>query len=200
MTTPSNKSNFGLMAGAIVVRVRLKGIFAADSALNEARLRRGFEAGFKSLLGTASAADAIRALFSPSDKVGLKINTIAGRDLSTRPEAALTLAGLLAENGPDLKNLVIWDRTNRELKEAGYRLNLVDKGPRVLGTDTSGFGYEPEIVSHLNIGSRFSTIQSRSTTAVISLALLKDHGTAGELAPYGWRGIEADHARPAPAA
>jgi len=167
------------MAGPIVVRVRLKGISAANSGLNEPRLRRGFEAGFKSLLGTNSAADAIRALFSPSDKVGLKINTIAGRSLSTRPEVSLALAGLLAENGPDLKNVLIWDRTNRELREAGYRLNLLDKGPKVLGTDTNGFGYDPEIVSHLNIGSRFSTIQSQSTTAVVSLALLKDHGTAG---------------------
>jgi uncharacterized protein (DUF362 family) len=167
------------MAASTVVRVRLKGITSADSGLNETRLRLGFEAGLKALLGTSSAADAVRTLFSASDRVGLKINTIAGRSLCTRPETALTLARLLAENGPDLRNIMIWDRSNRELKEAGYRLNLVDKGPKVLGTDTSGYGYDPEIVSHLNIGSRFSTIQSRSTTAVVSLALLKDHGTAG---------------------
>jgi len=167
------------MPASLVVKVKLKGILASGGALDGARLRRGFEAGFKALLGVVRPGDALGALFSSSDKVGLKINAISGRALSTRPEVSFALAGLLAEQGPAAKNIIIWDRTNRELKDAGYRLNMVEKGPRVFGTDSSDIGYDEDLVSHLSIGSRFSAIQSRLTNASISLAVLKDHGTAG---------------------
>lgn len=168
-----------MMPNPVVVIVKLKGLLSTASSLDERRLRRGFDAGLRTLLGTASASEAVRALFSPSDKVGLKINTIAGKSLGTRPAVSLSLAGLLAEGGLEPKNITIWDRTNRELRAAGYRLNLAGPGPKVCGTDSNGVGYDPDIMSHLNIGSRFSAIQSRLSTASISLAALKDHGTAG---------------------
>jgi uncharacterized protein (DUF362 family) len=167
------------MSAPLVVIVRLKGLLASGSSLDPDRLRRGFEAGFQALGGTDRAGDRLKSLFRSSEKVGLKINAIGGRRLSTRPEVSLALARLLAQNGLADKNIVIWDRTNRELTEAGYRLNLVGSGPRILGTDSAGFGYDPSIVSHLNIGSRFSMIQSDWVDASVSLALLKDHGTAG---------------------
>ncbi len=167
------------MAVSLVVFVRLKGILSAGQGLDETRLRTGFEAGFRALLGVERASDAVPAIFPASEKIGVKINTIGGRSISTRREVSLALAGLLAESRRGAKDIVIWDRTNRELQDAGYRLNLVAAGPKVLGTDSAGVGYETEIVSHLNIGSRFSTVLTRMVDASISLAILKDHGTAG---------------------
>jgi uncharacterized protein (DUF362 family) len=167
------------MSVSQVVFVRLKGILASGSAPDQDRLRRGFEAGFRALLGKERAADAIASVFPPSERIGVKINTIGGRSISTRREVSLALAGLLSETRRGARDIVIWDRTNRELQDAGYRLNLVGPGPKILGTDSAGLGYEPEIVSHLNIGSRFSTIQTRMIDASISLAILKDHGTTG---------------------
>jgi len=167
------------MAASLVVKVRLKGILGSGGGLDRLRLRRGFEAGFKALLAAGRPDEAVKAMFSPSDRVGFKINAIGGRELSTRPEVSMALAALLADGGPAEKNIVVWDRTNRELQEAGYRLNMAADGVRVFGTDSSGIGYDPDIVSHLSIGSRFSAIQSRLTGAQVSLAVLKDHGTAG---------------------
>lgn len=167
------------MPSSIVVSVRLKGILSSGPNLDEARLRRAFEAGFRAIFGTARAQDGLLSLFPPSEKVGIKINTIGGRALSTRREVSLALAGLLSDSRPNGKDVVIWDRTNRELQDAGYKLSLVGAGPKVLGTDSAGFGYDTDITSHLNIGSRFSTIQSRMVDSSISLALLKDHGMAG---------------------
>lgn len=167
------------MVGSLVVFVRLKGILSSGSALDQARLRRGFEAGFRALSGLSRALDGVRSLFSASERIGVKINTIGGRSMATRREVSLALADTLSESKSDAHNIVIWDRTNRELEDSGYRLNLVGPGPRIMGTDSAGAGYESEITDHLNIGSRFSTIQSRMTDASISLAVLKDHGTAG---------------------
>lgn len=167
------------MSVSLVVLVRLKGILSSGSTLDQPRLRRAFEAGFRALFGLSRAMEGVRSLFLASERIGVKINTIGGRSMATRREVSFALAESLTGSKAEAENIVIWDRTNRELEDAGYRLNLAGPGPRVLGTDSAGIGYEPDITSHLNIGSRFSTIQSRMVEASISLAVLKDHGTAG---------------------
>jgi uncharacterized protein (DUF362 family) len=121
----------------------------------------------------------LASLFARGERIGIKVNTIGGRKISTRPELSLSLAGLLIKNGQPDKNIVIWDRTNRELRDAGYSLSDSPTALKVFATDTSGAGYETEVFSHRNIGSLFSTIQSNFVTASISLAILKDHGLAG---------------------
>lgn len=135
--------------------------------------------GLCHLSGTPDVSESLMAVFSPEDRVGIKINTIAGRQLSTRPDFCLTLASLLGRAGVLENNIVIWDRTNRELREAGYSLSTSSNGPKILATDTVGFGYEEEIVAHRSIAGLFSTIQTRAVSASISLAILKDHGLAG---------------------
>jgi uncharacterized protein (DUF362 family) len=135
--------------------------------------------GFATLTGIPEAGEGLARLFARDDRIGIKINTIGGRTISTRPELSLTLAEVLAKNGWPERNIVIWDRTNRELRDAGYRLSDRSGGLKVFATDTAGAGYESEIFSHRNIGSLFSTIQTNFVTASISLAILKDHGLAG---------------------
>lgn len=111
-------------------------------------------------------------------RIGIKVNTIGGRKISTRPEIASALADTLIASRFPIKNIVIWDRTNRELKEAGYRLSLAGGDVRVYGTDSQGAGYRRDLSVHLSVGSLFSKIQD-SIEASISLAILKDHGLAG---------------------
>jgi uncharacterized protein (DUF362 family) len=118
-------------------------------------------------------------LFRPSDRLGIKVNTIGGRAISTRPAVALALARWLARNGLPEDNVFIWDRTNRELREAGYSTSAARGGIKVFGTDAGGVGYGPDLVAHLGVGSLFSKIQTELVTASISLAILKDHGLAG---------------------
>ncbi len=162
-----------------VVVVKGKGAVQEGGHLNQRRIAAIYEKGIKTLFGTTHAKEGLLSLFKRNDKVGIKINTIAGRKLSSRPETSFSLANFLVDCGLQKKNIIIWDRTNRELKEAGYRLNINHNDFRVFGTDTNGVGYESQLVSHLNIGSLFSSIQEQIITASISLAVLKDHGLAG---------------------
>jgi uncharacterized protein (DUF362 family) len=118
-------------------------------------------------------------LIKGARKVGIKINTLGGRSLSTRPEVALSLAKRIRDSGIPESDLLIWDRTCRELKDAGYRLSRNSGDIRIFGTDTPGVGYESDLVAHLSIGSRFSRIITSLTDVSVSLALLKDHGLAG---------------------
>jgi len=165
------------MDASRIVMIRAKGLPPGDAP--PGTIRRMVEAGIRILTGEGDPNAGLRRLFGPGDVVGIKINAIGGKLLSTRPDVSLPLASLLAEKAVKPGNVIVWDRTNRELKAAGYRLSSEGGRPRVFGTDTSGIGYGRELVVHRDIGSLFSSIQENYVTASISLAVLKDHGMAG---------------------
>ncbi len=161
-----------------VVIVSGKSLFLAGNEINEKTLTRMYSLGLSTLTDQPRLVDALHSFFPLKEKIGIKINTIGGKSISTRPTVALCLANLLSENS-NQENIIIWDRTNRELREAGYKLNWNRGGIRIFGTDTQGIGYGRNLISHLNIGSLFSSIQSDLISSSISLAILKDHGLAG---------------------
>jgi len=162
-----------------VVVIKGKGVVSSGADLDRKKISEMLSVGFRLLTGTREPGESLARLFARAERIGIKVNTIGGRKISTRPELSLSLAELLIKNGQPDRNIVIWDRTNRELREAGYGLSDRTNGLKVLATDTAGAGYETEIISHRNIGSLFSTIQTNFVTASISLAILKDHGLAG---------------------
>ena len=167
------------MARARVVVIRSEKAWTPAGDPDPAVVARMFARGFDLLEAGSDGRATAAALFRPDDRIGIKVNTIGGRAISTRPETALALAGWLSANGFPEKNLFIWDRTTRELRAAGYAPAAGRTGVRVFGTDADGVGYGPDLVSHRSVGSMFSKIQTELTTASISLATLKDHGMAG---------------------
>lgn len=168
------------MAASKVVIIRGRGVITPAGDIDPGKLAAMYERGMSLAAEDGAApADGPGRFIKREDRVGIKINTIGGKKISTRPEVALGLAGCLTARGIPGRNIAIWDRTNRELREAGFRLSAATNGLKIFGTDTEGAGYAPELVSHLSIGSLFSTIQTDFVTASISLAILKDHGLAG---------------------
>jgi uncharacterized protein (DUF362 family) len=167
------------MAGSIVVIIYGKGALPKHGQPDSRVVSRMYERGLEILTDQKNATSGARTVFSSSDRVGIKINAIAAPELTTPPEVSLPLARLLASSGLAERNIIIWDRTNRELRAAGYKLNSGSSGIKIFGTDTAGAGYTSEPLIHINIGSLFSTIQSDFVSASVSLAVLKDHGMAG---------------------
>lgn len=159
--------------------VKGKGVVSNSREFNQKKLQKMYLHGFYLLTGKKVPQEAISALFSKNDKIGIKINTIAGKKLSTLPSVSFPLAYLFIQGGIKPKNIIIWDRTNRELKQAGYNLNINQEGIQIYATDTQDIGYSNQPVSHLNIGSLFSNIQKNIISSSISLAILKDHGMSG---------------------
>jgi uncharacterized protein (DUF362 family) len=162
-----------------VIIVKGKGVIDSSGGVNQEKLVQMYKQGIRSLTGHVDMRDSLHQFFKGNDRVGIKINTISGKKLSSLPVTSLSLARLIAANGLSEENILIWDRTNRELKQAGYHLNMNQRGIKVFGTDANGVGYERELVSHRNIGSLFSSIQAHLINASVSLAVLKDHGMAG---------------------
>jgi uncharacterized protein (DUF362 family) len=167
------------MSRSKVILIKGKGAIGPGGDMDRLKIAEMLSLGFRRLTETQETGQGLSRLFPRDARIGIKINTIGGRKISTRPELSLSLADILITNGWPDRNLVIWDRTNRELREAGYTLSDRPKGLKIFATDTAGAGYEAEVFSHRNIGSLFSTIQTNFVTASISLAILKDHGLAG---------------------
>ncbi|MFQ6081994.1 MAG: DUF362 domain-containing protein [Candidatus Aminicenantia bacterium] len=167
------------MAKSRIVIVKGKNVIRNGNELNPYILFRMLEKGISLLTQTNDFREGLSSFYRPRDRVGIKINTIAGKKLSTQPRLAFGVAHLLEKSGIKKRNIIIWDRTNRELKKAGYRLNFSGSGVKIFGTDTKGVDYDLDLTIHLNIGSRLSRIQSSLTDTSVSLAILKDHGLAG---------------------
>jgi uncharacterized protein (DUF362 family) len=167
------------MNRSTVVVIKGKGVLGAGGDMDRVKIAEMLSLGFRHLSGAQETGEGLARIFARGDRIGIKVNTIGGRKISTRPELSLSLAELLIKNGHPDRNIVVWDRTNRELREAGYSLSDSSNSLKIFATDTVGAGYESEIISHRNIGSLFSTIQTNFVTASISLAILKDHGLAG---------------------
>lgn len=162
-----------------VVILRSQSAWAANGRPDPAAMLRMFRRGLEVLTGSSLAEDGLRQIFYPEENIGLKISTIGRRAISTYPETAMTLGLWLAKTFGREDKIIIWDRTNEELKDAGYRLSRSAGSLKILGTDTPGIGYGPEPVVNRSVASLFSKIQAELIQASISLALLKDHGLAG---------------------
>ena len=172
---------------AVVASGRREGICpTVGGPLDPRAMREALGASVARAAGEATPTAAFRKLFSPRDVVGIKVNCIAGRGLSSRPEVALQLAGWLQEAGVRPERIVIWDRTERELKAAGFVLGA-SSGPRVLGTNGD---WDEKVREWGPSGSRFARLLVDDVTAVINLAVLKDHGLAGvSFGMKNWYGV-----------
>jgi uncharacterized protein (DUF362 family) len=119
--------------------------------------------------------DAWKSLFDGRDRVGIKVNTLSGRRLSTHPELAYAIAERLISAGVKPYRIIIWDRSDDELREAGFKVNRSGRDIRCFGTESN---YEPDLTMSRSIASCFSMIV-RQCSALINVPVLKQHELAG---------------------
>lgn len=118
------------------------------------------------------------ARLKKGDRIGIKLNCLAGRGLSPRPELVFALVDALEEAGHSPKDIIIFERTERELRKAGFEPGT-ERGPTIAGNDSRGAGFESEPLLFESIGSCFSRILTRRIDALINFGVLKDHDLAG---------------------
>jgi uncharacterized protein (DUF362 family) len=119
--------------------------------------------------------EAWRQVVRPGEVVGLKVNCLAGRGLST----STVLVDAICERlqGVGVRDIVIWDRLNADLESAQFRIKERGRGIRCFGNDS--LGYESELSVYGSVGSLLSRTLTQVCDAVISLPVLKDHGITG---------------------
>lgn len=72
------------------------------------------------LTGKDNLPDAWRMFVTPNDIIGLKVNPVAGRLLTTSHAVTKSVVSQLEEAGIPRNNIVIWDRREMQLHETGY--------------------------------------------------------------------------------
>jgi uncharacterized protein (DUF362 family) len=127
-------------------------------------------------LGGADGAAALATRFAPADVVGIKVNCLAGRGLSTHIELVQSLTNLLVRAGVRADNIIVWDRSDRDLARARYGVRRTGDGPRCFGTNDD---YEPEPIEAGAVAGCLSRILTRRISALINVPVLKDHDLAG---------------------
>jgi len=133
--------------------------------------------GIRRLTSVEKPVSGWASLFDPSDVVGLKVNTLAGRMLSPQIPLVMAVVEGLRAAGVKEENVIIWDRSSRELERAGFSINIKGKAVKCFGADVANYESEPEISG--SVASCFSTIISRACTAIVNIGVLKDHDLAG---------------------
>lgn len=127
-----------------------------------------------------SPVEAWSTLFVPDDIVAIKINALAGKPFSPHIGLVESIVEGVKLAGVKEKNIIIFDRLDKELVKAGYEIKKDKNLIKCLGTDgLAGSGYDDQPQINGSIGSCFSKIISNYATAIINVPVLKDHDLSG---------------------
>ena len=142
------------------------------------------------LTGLESVKEAWREFVLPHDIIGIKINPIGGKKLCTHRILVDTIVDQLYEAGVLRNQVIIWDRFEAHLINAGYKINSSNQGARCIASDSDGVGYDDETFYETekdveirregrSIASRYTKILTDKVTAIINVPILKHHAITG---------------------
>lgn len=118
LKVPRTKYSFpGLFPGR-VVRVQDPAIWNGDRVDAKAAAAM-IETGILRLTGK-SLPESFHLFFSKEDIVGIKVNPVGLPLINTKVELVDAIIHWLTQNGLPRKNIIIWDRFDYMLKDAGY--------------------------------------------------------------------------------
>jgi uncharacterized protein (DUF362 family) len=127
------------------------------------------------LTDSKTGSEAWKKLFKPSDVVGIKINCLFGKGVSTRPEAVRAVIAGLKLAGVDENNIIVWDRSSSDMIKSGYKMNPDGPGVKYFADD----GQWGEEISHGRFKGHITKVISEKVTAFINMPALKTHGISG---------------------
>ncbi len=108
----------GLYPGRVVKTVNEKSVI--DGVPQEDAAYEMLRVSMLALTGEKSLKKAWRKFVSPKDIIGLKVNPVAGRLLTTSHAVTKSVIKQLEESGIPRENIVIWDRRDLQLRDTGY--------------------------------------------------------------------------------
>jgi uncharacterized protein (DUF362 family) len=141
--------------------------------------------GITSLTGTNYPKDAWSSLFSPEERIGIKINGLGAHILAGNYQICWAIVDALKDIGVNENNIIVWDQYQHHLLSSGFRINMSFKGVRAYATDRgggtkaldSGSSYKEYDSGYGAV--RISRIWTEEVDSIINLCLLKDHNIAG---------------------
>jgi len=158
-----------------VVVVRTKKALTDGYDADRGALRAMLDAGLVALSGQKDAVAALAKYFRPGERVGLKINGLAGRKAATHVELVDELSVLLSRANVEGRQQIVFDRFARDLSASGFSTR--PHGYRCVGNDEAG--HEDELVQMPSSASRLTRVLTTQVDCVLNLPILKQHMLAG---------------------
>ena len=167
--TPATKSR--------VVIARDPMLRGTGVGVDSQRMLSLLDRAMQSLFDRDHPIEAWKRLVHPGEAVGLKINTLGGRGLSTNIQLVEAICERLQEAGIKAGDITVWDRDSEEMERAGLKLSVGGNRVQCFGTDR--VDYEQELVVYGSVGGRLSRLLTQRSNVLINLPVLKDHDGAG---------------------
>ncbi|GAJ24760.1 unnamed protein product, partial [marine sediment metagenome] len=104
---------------AHIVIARSDAVRAGVNSFHERPVVHLLDRAIEHFFQVEHAVTAWKKLVSPSDVVGIKVNCLAGRGISTNTELVNAIIEKLREAGVPGDRIIIWDRLNADLEDAG---------------------------------------------------------------------------------
>ncbi len=134
----------GLFPGRVVSVADTRAV--TDNIINEQVVYDMLAQSMLALTGEKKLKKAWLKFVSKKDRIGLKVNPVAGKSLSTSIEITKAVVRQLEESGIKRSQITIWDRRNFDLKEAGFTAENFP-GIKIAGTehvDEKGLYYDAD--------------------------------------------------------
>jgi uncharacterized protein (DUF362 family) len=147
------------------------------NTVDSQRIFKLLDQAMQTLFSADHAAEPWKKIVRPGERVGLKVNALGGRALSSNLQLVQAICERLQEAGIKAHDIIIFDRDTEELEHSGFPVSADASRVQCFGTDR--VGYEDELVTYGNVGSRLSKILTRNCDVLINLPVLKDHDGAG---------------------
>ncbi len=184
LTTPAQKA-----AQTPVIETIGKKVWE-DDRLNEDIVGEMVDQSMIKLTGRDTAKEAWRDFVLPDHIVGIKINPLAGPELSTHSVIVNKIIEGLFSAGVLRKQIIIWDRFESHLLNAGYPIETDDGDVRTLATDLKNIGYDDEVFyetekdsiarrENESTRSLYSRIVTEMVDVLINVPVLKQHDMSG---------------------
>jgi len=157
-----------------VVIVRNPAVIASGK-LNADVAEKMLNRSLCSLTGKSSPTNAWRSLFSPTEKVLIKVNCLFP-PVTSNPEIVRGIVNGLTAAGLKENNIIIHDRENRELVRARFSINDSSRGIRCRGT--RGYSEWMQAAPGLFRTKLCKTITDE-VDAIINVPSLKTHWRSG---------------------
>jgi hypothetical protein len=156
-----------------VVHTHHRGVWDGETLQPEA-LQQMLDVSITRLTGLSDVITAWQTLFSPGERIAIKVNTLQYGRFWTHVPLVMAVAERLQAAGVPAEQIIVYDRSSNDLAGADFSINKDGGGVRCYGTDLR---YEPGWkIGDTRVG--LSTILL-GCDALINMPILKTHSADG---------------------
>jgi len=160
-----------------VVVARDAALHSPVGQLDDKRVQDLLDRAIAAFTGREKPAEAWKRIVPVGKVVGLKVNGLGGKGISTHAALVLAICERLQQAGVKPSEIIVWDRNARDLEACGLTVSTDPNRIRCFGNDVGGYEDQPVSFGIANV--KLAKILSRECEMVINLPILKDHQLAG---------------------